>query len=135
VPNTKTTLSLEHTYLHLRPDNSAKAVNVTSDFWSALGSGKRPELDAGRLMLQFDGTEDWSTWERHPEGEEVVLLVAGEATLVLEAPRGVVLHHLKRPGDFVLVPRNVWHTAKVKNFCTLLFVTPGKGTETKPVHS
>jgi len=35
------------------------------------------------------------------------------------------------PGDFVVVPRRVWHAAKVHRPSRLLFITPGEGTCTR----
>lgn len=40
-----------------------------------------------------------------------------------------------RPPDlastFVVVPRGTWHTAKVHAATTMLFITPGEGTENR----
>ena len=36
-------------------------------------------------------------------------------------------------GEFVLVPANVWHTARPARPTTMLFLTPGAGTEHRPV--
>ena len=35
----------------------------------------------GRLVSMYVFTEDWSAWEMHPEGAEVVLCVAGAMTI------------------------------------------------------
>ena len=40
---------------------------------------------------------------------------------------------LTDPGAYVLVPRGVWHTARTSVHTTLLFLTPGAGTEHRPV--
>jgi hypothetical protein len=37
-----------------------------------------------------------------------------------------------RPGEAVVNPRNVWHTATVHEPGDALFVTPGRGTEHRP---
>jgi hypothetical protein len=37
-----------------------------------------------------------------------------------------------RPGEAVVNPRNVWHTATVHEPGDALFVTPGRGTENRP---
>jgi quercetin dioxygenase-like cupin family protein len=84
------------------------------------------------MVMQFEFAEDWSTWERHPAGEELVVLISGKAELILEQDGGE--EHattLARPGEFVLVPRGVWHTARVQERCAMLFVTPGEGTENR----
>jgi oxalate decarboxylase/phosphoglucose isomerase-like protein (cupin superfamily) len=72
--------------------------------------------------------------ERHPAGEELVMLLSGAATLVLEDESGQEQSvHLSDPGSYVLVPRNVWHTARTSVPTTMLFLTPGAGTEHRPV--
>lgn len=124
--------SLGSTYVHLRDDKSADLVEVTPTFWQELGGGERPELDAGRLLMQLDFTEDWPTWERHPAGDEVVMLVSGKADLVLEVDGQEQVVTLQTPGAFVRVPKGVWHTARTSIPCSMVFVTPGQGTENRP---
>jgi quercetin dioxygenase-like cupin family protein len=41
--------------------------------------------------------------------------------------------HLAKPGSYVLVPTNTWHTARTDVATTMLFLTPGLGTEHRPV--
>ena len=84
-------------------------------------------------MSAFTFSEPWSTWERHPAGEEVVMLLSGAATLVLEESGQERTVPLDEPGAYVLVPRNTWHTARTTLPTTLLFLTPGAGTEHRPV--
>ena len=117
------------TYLHFRDDGRADAIPVSEAFWQKLGAGGYPQLEQGRLMSAFSFAEPWSSWERHPAGEELVLLLSGSATFVLEedgAEREVLL---SAPGEFVLVPPNTWHTARTSVPTTMLFLTPGAGTE------
>lgn len=123
--------SLTDTYVHLRDDRSASQVPVSESFWSELMSGHRPELTRGRMVMQFEFEEDWPTWERHPAGEELVVLIRGKAELVLEQDGAEHVTTLTQPGQFVLVPKGVWHTARVRERCAMLFVTPGEGTENR----
>ena len=46
-------------------------------------------------------------------------------------PHGDETVRLSEPGAFVIVPRGTWHTAKVNVPTTMLFVTPGQGTENR----
>ncbi|MBD1868653.1 hypothetical protein H6F95_15320 [Cyanobacteria bacterium FACHB-471] len=39
--------------------------------------------------------------------------------------------HLDTPGAFVLVPCGTWHTAKVHSPSSMLFITPGEGTQNR----
>ncbi|EGI77433.1 cupin domain-containing protein [Hylemonella gracilis] len=122
------------TYLHFRDDGRADTVPVTDAFWADLSAGRLPQLDQGRLMTAFTFSEPWATWERHPAGEELVLLLSGAADLVLDLPGGEQVTQLQTPGAYVLVPPNVWHTARTSLPTTLLFLTPGAGTEHRPIH-
>lgn len=83
-------------------------------------------------MSAFTFSEPWSSWERHPAGEELVMLISGAATMLLEERDGRREVHLGKPGEFVLVPPNVWHTARPAMPTTMLFLTPGAGTEHRP---
>jgi len=125
-------MNLDSTYAHLRDDRSIVPVEVTETFWKELSGNERPELDPGRLVMTFSFTEDWPTWEIHPAGDEVVALISGEATLVLETPNGEQIRELTKPGDFAIVPKGVWHTARIKRPTTMIFITPGEGTENRP---
>lgn len=108
-------------------------IPVSDAFWSALSKGERSELDQGRLLSAFTFSEAWSSWERHPAGEELVLLLAGAATLVLEEASGERVVELRAAGEYVLVPPNTWHTLRTTVPTTLLFLTPGTGTEHRPI--
>ena len=93
-----------------------------------------------RLDTEYDGftghdlischvfEQDWPSWEIHPNGDEVVILLSGKVILVLELDGGNKEIQLGRDGDYVIVPKNTWHTAKIQEKSKLLFVTPGEGT-------
>lgn len=86
----------------------------------------------GRLVCLMAQEKTWDTWERHPAGEEVVVLLSGRVDLVqdLDGAEHVVELH---PGQAVINPPGVWHTARVHEPGVGLFITPGRGTEVKPV--
>ncbi|QBK04751.1 cupin domain-containing protein [Hylemonella gracilis] len=117
------------TYLHFRDDGRADTVPATDAFWADLSTGRLPQLDQGRLMSAFTFSEPWASWERHPAGEELVMLLSGACEFVLDLPDGVQVTQLQTPGAYVLVPPNVWHTARTTVPTTVLFLTPGAGTE------
>ena len=125
--------SILQTYLHVRDSGRAAKIAVTDSFWQELGGGLHPELDEGRLLSAFSFAEAWSSWERHPAGDELVMLLSGQATLLLEEAAGERSVELRNAGDFLLVPANVWHTARTSVATTMLFLTPGAGTEHRAV--
>lgn len=72
---------------------------------------------------------DWPTWEIHPHGDEIVMLMSGRATLVLRVGDEDKTLSLDKAGSYVIVPMNTWHTAKTDVATTMLFITPGQETK------
>lgn len=124
---------IRSTYLHFLDGGRADAIPVSDTFWQELSGGKYPQLDEGRLMSAFTFSEPWGMWERHPAGEELVMLLSGTATVVLDEPGGERAVMLSEPGAYVLIPPGVWHTARTVAPTTMLFLTPGAGTEHRPI--
>ena len=120
-----------HTFVHLG-EHDAVPLEVTESFWPDLMSGKLAHLGPGRLVSYYHFTEDWDAWERHPAGDELVVLVSGAVDFVLELPEGHRTLELRGPGAFVIVPAGAWHTARVREPSVGLFVTDGEGTEHRP---
>jgi len=118
---------------HVKDGAGLASVSAPVSFWPVLAAGKFPELDRGRLMSAFTFTGAWDTWGRHPAGEELVMLLGGAVTLMLEEAEGVRVVALTRPGAYVLVARNTWHTARAEVESSLVFLTPGAGTEHRPI--
>jgi oxalate decarboxylase/phosphoglucose isomerase-like protein (cupin superfamily) len=67
----------------------------------------------------------------HPAGDEVVVLLSGAAEMVLDRGDGKETVSLRQPGSFVIVPKGTWHTARIAEPTSMLFVTPGEGTQNK----
>jgi mannose-6-phosphate isomerase-like protein (cupin superfamily) len=118
------------TYIHLTLGGSAERLPGGERFWSM----PEPELDRfghGWLVSEFECSSDWSNWEMHPDGDEFVYLLSGEAVLLLKQPAGFIEVPLSGRAA-VVVPRGVWHTAKVSQPSRMLFVTMGHGTQHQP---
>ena len=122
--------TLDSTYIHLRPDERALAMEGGTKFWQ--GIAERRDLDQGRLMGCTDQKADWSHWERHPAGDEILTLLSGEMEIVLETDTGEQRATISS-GETFIVPKGVWHRGIVTTPGRLMFVTPGAGTEHKPV--
>jgi mannose-6-phosphate isomerase-like protein (cupin superfamily) len=86
----------------------------------------------GRLICVMPQDETWDSWERHPAGDEVVVLLSGRVDLVQDLDGAEHVVELQ-PGQAVINPAGVWHTARVHEPGVALFVTPGRGTEAKPL--
>jgi mannose-6-phosphate isomerase-like protein (cupin superfamily) len=122
--------SLNATYVHLRPDDSALAMKGGNEFWA--GIADRRDLEQGRLMGATPQTVDWDHWERHPAGEEILTLLSGELEIVLQTEAGEERAVLK-PGQTLVIPTGLWHRGIVRQPGELLFITAGAGTEHRPV--
>ena len=119
-------------FVVLRPDHAATLVAVTPTLFEDLDrtfGGFKDHL----LVSAFAFDTDWPTWERHPAGDELVLLLSGEATLVLETEHGEEAVTLREPGTYVMVPQGTWHTARTSTLTRMVFITPGEGTENRAV--
>ena len=124
--------NLASTFVVLEPDHAAIPVDVTPTVFEELD--RRFDGFAGRLLVSsFSFDKDWDSWEQHPAGDEIVCLLSGEATLVLDRAGVTESIRLTTPGAFVIVPKGVWHTARTTVATSMAFVTPGMGTRNKPV--
>lgn len=122
---------LSSTFVVLQPDQRAVLVESSPDVFEELDrrfSGFKGHV----LVATFAFDADWTTWERHPAGDELVCLISGKATLILDRGDKKDMVELGKPGEYVVVPKGTWHTAKTRVSTTLLFVTPGEGTENRP---
>lgn len=84
-----------------------------------------------RLVSMYSFSESWTSWERHPAGDEAVICTDGEITLLQELPIGIGKITL-RAGEYAINPPGVWHTADIAGHATALFITAGLGTEHRP---
>ncbi len=123
-------LDPQQTYVHLAGDGEARSVPGDS-FWE-LPASERDRFGQGWLISEFAFTQDWPNWEMHPQGDEFVYLLSGAVELLLERGSGIETIVLAGSGA-VVVPRGVWHTAKVRTPSRMLHVTRGEGTLTRPV--
>jgi len=101
------------------------------DWYDAYVERHAADGDEGRIVQLYSLSENWTSWERHPAGDEAVICTAGEITLLQELPDGTRKTTL-RPGEYAVNPRGVWHTADVAGPATALFITAGVGTEHRP---
>lgn len=84
----------------------------------------------GRLVAVHTFDTPWSSWEMHPEGDEVVVCLEGRLTLI-QVIDGVAVRRVLEPFDTAINVAGVWHTADVEEPTVALFITAGKGTENR----
>jgi mannose-6-phosphate isomerase-like protein (cupin superfamily) len=70
--------------------------------------------------------------EMHPDGDELLYLISGTATLTLELPDGLQVVELSG-GDAVVVPMGVWHQLTTRGPAQLLHITPGPNGDARPL--
>jgi hypothetical protein len=95
---------------------------------------KRTAADGaeGRLVSLYDFAESWDSWEMHPAGDELVVCLEGEITLIQELPDGAFHSAMLHPFEYAINPAGTWHTADVAVPAKALFVTAGLDTEHRP---
>src|SRR5262249_43032552 len=95
-----------------------------------------PEMTMG-FIGKLDGSaigvgwysEQGPMWERHPDGEELLHVLEGELDVTTLTDEGAV--HTRVPaGSIFVCPQGLWHWPRPEPNASLLFVTPGKGSET-----
>jgi len=131
---TEAAFDLSSTIVHLGLGSTAVPVADlawTSEWLDAYGARFASDGDDGRLVCITQQDATWPTWERHPAGEEVVVVLEGRVDVIQDIDgehRVVALH----AGEAMVNPRGVWHTADVHEPGRGLFITPGRGTEHRP---
>jgi mannose-6-phosphate isomerase-like protein (cupin superfamily) len=133
------TIDLLENYLLLEPDGTAVDLPGGGDFWSQLMSGNatHPGIrrlmgsERGRLLSAVSMGADWTHWEMHPAGDEILFMLEGRATFVLDLSDGLREVALIA-GRSLVIPKGAWHTAKVNEPARLLAITAGSGTQHRP---
>jgi mannose-6-phosphate isomerase-like protein (cupin superfamily) len=122
-PDLPRPFSLARTFVHLERDGSATPMRVDGAFWTRL---REQTLD-GRLAGAFRMIRN-TGWERLPDGDGLLYLLAGAIDVVLETDAQQHTVEL-RAGKSLIIPRGTWHRLLVRERGELLFFTPGPRIE------
>jgi mannose-6-phosphate isomerase-like protein (cupin superfamily) len=107
-----------------RSDRRARLVEQTG------GPPQRIDgLTVGAPELTGDAPHDG---EMHPDGDELLYLISGAVTLILELADGDRLVDLGA-GDAVVVPKGVWHKITMREPGRLIHITPGPNGDARPL--
>lgn len=117
------------TYVRLRGDSSVEPLPVDDGFWRRISAGELGSFHHEYLVSSYEFDTDWPTWEMHPNGDEIVCLLSGAVTFILEQDGKTRAIELKEAGAFIIIPRGTWHTARVGQASRMLFITAGEGTQ------
>lgn len=123
------TLDPAQTYLYLADGGAVEWLDLDDGFWEDLAGGKL-DLDQGRLLMAADMNGDMEHWEMHPDGEEVLIRMAGAFDVIIEGDLGDPVR-LDETNPATVIPRGVWHRLNTVEEGRLLFITYGRGTEHK----
>ena len=67
-------------------------------------------------------------WEQHDQGDEILVVIAGNFTFRLQLPDGQIAERDAAAGDMVVVPKGYPHSFRVHSEeLQILFVTPKDG--------
>ena len=121
-------LQIASNFVVMNDKFEAEVVPVTPELYATLDATYG--AFAGHSLIScYSFDADWPTWEVHPKGDEFVILLEGAAEMILAGSDGDQSVYLNEPGQFAIVPRNTWHTARIREPTRMLFMTPGEGTE------
>ncbi|MDW3216225.1 MAG: cupin domain-containing protein [Ilumatobacteraceae bacterium] len=115
-------IDLTDTYLHLERGPGLNVLEIDEHFWPTID--ERTDLEDGRLVMATPVTADWSNWEMHPDGDEVILVTDGAVRIHTEAGDPVVV----RAPELVVMPAGTWHTMDVVEPARVITITWGAGT-------
>ena len=116
-------IDLADTYLLLDAGPGLSVVPVDENFWATIH--ERTDLDEGRLVMATPMTDDWRSWEMHPDGDEVILITDGEVRVLTDPGTPVVV----RAPNLVIMPAGTWHTMDVIEPARVVTITWGAGTQ------
>jgi len=120
-------LRLASNFVILDERFKADTVEVTQDLYERLDEQYK-EFAGHLLVSSYAFDDDWPTWEVHPAGDEFVIMVSGDADLVLARDDGDETIRMTEPGTFAIVPQDTWHTARIRRHSVMMFITPVEGT-------
>ncbi len=109
--------------MHLEGCGPITVIPSTAELWSDLD---RTELTSGQILSVFAYTTTWDYQERHPSGDELVVVLEGRFDVLLELGDGLAetAIPLSGRGSCRVIPAGTWHRLAVNEPGTVLFVTP-----------
>nr|CAA6806210.1 MAG: Cupin [uncultured Thiotrichaceae bacterium] len=122
--------SIEKQFVVMSPDKSASIEALDSSLYQRLNDNYAG-FKGHELICCYEFNKDWGNWEIHPKGDEIVVLLSGNAEFVIELEteqRSVTLENM---GDYAIIPKKTWYTIRTQTKTKILFISPCEGTESK----
>lgn len=120
--------NLSQRFVVISPDKTATTELVNASMYQRLDK-EYQNFKGHELVAIHNFSEDWNSWEMHPNGDELVVLLSGAITFTFELEHGEASANLEQAGSCLIVPKGIWHTALVKESAHVLFITPGEKTQ------
>ena len=121
-------LNIEQDFVVLDPRKNATIETCDEALYQRLANNY--EAFTGHELISCHHFESaWDTWEIHPAGDEIVILMSGSITFALKLDDQEQQMVLANAGDYLIIPKNTWHTARNADHAKVLFITPGEGTQ------
>src|SRR5262245_7014740 len=114
--------------LSLRPAEALQSRDLREEVRQLSGFANRTlgSLDKATIMVtKFAGL---APWERHPDGDELIVVLEGGGDITVLTESGPVVSEL-RPGRLFVCPKGLWHRAHAQPAMVALYVTPLGGGE------
>lgn len=128
---TNPTKHIDSTFAVIKPNLQVDTVEVTPTLYQDLD--EKFDLFQGHTLVaahHFD--RNWSTWEVHPAGDEIVVLLSGQCQLIIKHNDHNQSIELNHSGEYPVVPKGLWHKALTEVATHMLFITPGEKTANAP---
>lgn len=123
-------LHLERDAIHLAARGVAPIPDFNNEYDRYIAAHCTAD-DPGRLVGISESKEDWPSWEIHPAGEEVVIVLNGKAEFLQDFD-GTIKRIIVGPNEAIINPPNVPHTANVIEPFTAVYITPCPETRHVP---
>jgi mannose-6-phosphate isomerase-like protein (cupin superfamily) len=112
--------SVSDTVLRLTGPGQISRWRNERSFWQPKD---RPELTSGQVLSVFSYSKTWSYQERHPDGEELAIVLSGSIDVLLgDGDRETPVR--LESGSGCVVPAGTWHRVAPRVTSTVLFITP-----------
>ena len=126
-------LDLAKTPIHLQGSEALAVNNFNFDgpSFEAYVDTYCSESEPGQMMMIEITPEDWTTWECHPQGAEIVHILQGQGVFIQQDGANEIRIPIQ-PGSTIINPPGVWHTADIVEPVKAIYLTPCPGTQHKP---
>ena len=105
--------------IHLEPGGAIRAHTLGEAF----SFRTQPGFDAGHVVSVFRYSETWSFRERHPDGDELAVVLEGCVEVLVDRGAGERAVAASA-GEACVIPAGAWHRLGVADPSVVLFVTP-----------